>query len=830
MSNRYLYDPQFYGLRIHHHAYTRILCDAMTLLPLQRLLALAGLFALLFSVAFSLPVAAQSGSGGIHVQVFSAETSRPISGVSITVKSRDGAVNSATSDESGMVILEPLEVGLYELEASKTGLVKGFEPEIRVTSRKANFIRMELQAISAGQLEEIVVLARARSASPYGAISASIMNREELRSAVGSGSDVMRALDGMPGLFSSGAFANFTVRGRGPRDNLIYVDGLPFDKVVHFDQTLGEEEDIGGGGRFSIFAPSSVNSAEFSPGGWSAEYGGRSGSLLELEVVDGGPTPSASLRLDIAGVELAYDGPSGFHDDTSVFITARRFDFGNVFDLIGDNDIGTPTLTDIVIKTVTDINDSNTFEVLTIMAPEEYERNIDNVLNSANFEDVDLLKSEQDLGLLGLTWRSLVGDTGEWINRIYGRYSDKTSSQGEAFPNSVPEGTVPDMIPVREDIITIGEQETEFGWRSDYTTLNTLGSFGAGVHLRQVEVDYTTLLDADWIRFVYRTTDPRTPGQDYIVLTPENINSAYQAKESSYAGYAEQVFEFGNWDLRTGLRYDYEGFSGESLFSPRLAANYRYSPELSFSATAGVFYQSPRHLVRASNPDNFDLGSERIGHLSLGLERSIGAGWKLLAEAYYQNLKNLVVADGRTSARVTNEGSGFSYGADLVLSRLFNNGWSANVLYSYNQAKRDNNDGQGEYDSDFNRAHYFAAGGAWEINERWKIAARWKYATGRSTDDFIVNDDVLGDGLPLRFSKELTDRNALRLDNYHSLNVRVDYRRPLGPVDLIAFLDVINVYAGPNQTSEEFDPKRGVNIEQKNSPFPLFGLIFERTW
>ena len=61
------------------------------------------------------------------------------------------------------------------------------------------------------------------------------MNREELRSAVGSGSDVMRALDGMPGLFSSGAYANFTVRGRGPRDNLIYVDGLPFDKVVHFD-------------------------------------------------------------------------------------------------------------------------------------------------------------------------------------------------------------------------------------------------------------------------------------------------------------------------------------------------------------------------------------------------------------------------------------------------------------------------------------------------------------------------------------------------------------------------------------------------------------------
>jgi hypothetical protein len=75
----------------------------------------------------------------------------------------------------------------------------------------------------------------------------------------------MRALDGLPGLISTGDFANFSVRGRGPRDNLIFVDDLPFDRVVHFDQTLGEEEDIGGGGRFSIFAPNSIAGAEFFP-------------------------------------------------------------------------------------------------------------------------------------------------------------------------------------------------------------------------------------------------------------------------------------------------------------------------------------------------------------------------------------------------------------------------------------------------------------------------------------------------------------------------------------------------------------------------------------
>ena len=110
------------------------------------------------------------------------------------------------------------------------------------------------------------------------------------------------------------------------------------------------------------------------------------------------------------------------------------------------------------------------------------------------------------------------------------------------------------------------------------------------------------------------------------------------------------------------------------------------------------------------------------------------------------------------------------------------------------------------------------------------MGARWKYGTGRPTDDFIINEDVLGPGQPLRYSKELTEPNALRLDDYHSLNIRVDYRRSMGPVDFVAFLDVINVYGGPNTNSQEFDPRRGINVVDDNGAFPLIGLIFERSW
>ena len=68
------------------------------------------------------------------------------------------------------------------------------------------------------------------------------------------------------------------------------------------------------------------------------------------------------------------------------------------------------------------------------MPPEEYTRDINSVLASPDFEDVALIDSEQDLGLVGLSWKRLVGDSGEWVNRIYYRGSDKVSSEGEAFP------------------------------------------------------------------------------------------------------------------------------------------------------------------------------------------------------------------------------------------------------------------------------------------------------------------------------------------------------------------------------------------------------------
>jgi hypothetical protein len=775
---------------------------------------------------------AQERQGSLEARVLQSETQRPMAEISVTLVSRDGVRYEARTDTQGRARLDNLPEGLYALQVSATGFLDVEEPSVRIVANRVLPFDVALQPLPEDmvELKEMRVTGRAIPTDPFGTVSESFRNREELRVAPGAGGDVLRALDGLPGLLSTGEFASYSVRGRGPRDNLIYVDDMPFDKIVHFDQSVGDREDIDGGGRYSIFAPETIAGATFSPGGWTAAYGGRSGSLLRLDVASGARTPRTSLRIDLAGLEFLHEGPSGFDPDTSLLFTARQFDFGQVFEIAEEEDQGTPELTDVILKTTTNLGSRDTLEFLAIYATEDYVRDVDNAMASENFEDLSLIDSSQDVVLFGASWRRLFGDNGRWTNRLYYRSSDKTSSEGEAFTDLVPPETPAADVPVREDILSIAEKETEIGFRSDISLLNRFGSFSAGLRVSDVSMDYATVLAGPWDRFIYRSEDPRPPGQNYITLLPEDIDSRLDQAELSWATYGEQVFEQEHWDLRAGLRYDQDGFSSEGYLSPRFGFNYRLSPDTRLSASAGLFYQSPRYFDRATDPSNLDLANERITHLSVGFTHRINERWDLLVEAYAQKLDDLVTEDVRTNGTLSNDGEGTNLGVDVVLARSFAHGLSGNITYSFNDLRIDDNDGLGEYDGDENRPHFFSVGGSWEISERWLLSARLKWASGLPDDEFIVHDDVLGPGEPLRYSKELTTRNTLRADDYMAVNLRVDYRRPLGWVDLVAFLDIINVVGGGGATPSEFNPRTGLNVPDEEEALPLIGLIFERNW
>ena len=116
---------------------------------------------------------------------------------------------------------------------------------------------------------------------------------------------------------------------------------------------------------------------------------------------------------------------------------------------------------------------------------------------------------------------------------------------------------------------------------------------------------------------------------------------------------------------------------------------------------------------------------------------------------------------------------------------------------------------------------------AYELTSNLQVGAKWKYMTGRPTDDFVINDNVFNDPRFLRYSKELTTTNTLRFPAFHTLNFRVDYRFGVGPLDLIVFVDILNLYNHKNVNSFSFDPLTGENREEGLELFPTFGIKFE---
>jgi len=733
---------------------------------------------------------------------------------------------------SGDARFNDVSEGLYEVVLKSDGYDTVRIPSVRIIRDKVTPLSVDLR-VSSSELEQVLVVGSTQASMGIDAASASQLDREALRSAAGSGSDVLRALDGLPGLFSDGEFSSFTVRGNSPRNNLILVDGVPFDRVVHFSDSFGELDEVESGGRYSVFAPNIVGKAEFKPGGWDAAYGGRAGSLLKLEVAEANPeTASYTARLDIAGLEIGYDGPSQIHDDTSVLFSARQLNFGRLFELIGADDFGEPELTDVIFKSSTDLGDGDSLSVLLIHAPEKYQRDAEHALasdedNPGVWEDLELVEFETDNSLLAATWSTLVGDSGEVVNKVYVKDFSEASQSGELLADQVPLNTPASEVPSRFPIVTSQNDEREYGWRFDYALDNRIGRLSAGFRATYLDLYLSRALSGDWIRYEYESDDFRpNSDQRFIVLTPEAVDTEFETSGHQYTLYFDQQASLGDIDLRFGLRYENDGLIDDNAFSPRFGASWQLNNKLNATLTAGRYLQTPRFSDIAADATN-ELSFEKTDQLSLGFKYRYSDDIELFIEPYYQDISDRVVELDGVNQTFANSGEGRVFGFDSAITKYFGNGWSASANYSYNDARVKDSENGLEYDADYSRPHSATIGGIWEINERWKISARAKYASGRPFDDSIVHENVLGDGELRRFSKEFVTNNTERYDGFFSINTRIDYRRSFGGTSVIAFLDIINLTGNENPSNDEFNERSGLDEVEDGETFPLFGMRFE---
>ena len=715
----------------------------------------------------------------------------------------------ATTDAEGVYRITGVAEGTRTLKVSYLGYAAFIEANVVVVRGKTTYIN-EIQLASSPLLGDSLVVTPELTAA---GISEHALQREEISRSPGTAGDVLRAMGSLPGVSTSeGEFSAMSVRGGGAHDNLILIDNIPFEKINHFEGGSSEQETQGG--RFGVFTAGLIERAAFYGGGFGAEYGRKGASVLDLTIKEGNmASPRISGSYGMLGPELNYDGPTYLLGNTSLVVNYRDFDMKRALEIADEQEFGDPTMTDVIAKTTTYLNPANKISLLGVYSADRLLRAPRHVMEADDLVENDIWDIDEARWLLGANWRLLTGKKSVLHNTVFYRGNDRFRSIGHTWADGFG-GQLPPSVSelgFREGVGVQDQHEVEVGWKSDfYYDVGSSGTFNAGVDVYHIDLDYAFTQNGTDTLYQF-TSSVLSPDADqkYVVVHPEDVNHRFDDAAVNASAYTSYAFGIGRLMLTPGIRYSYSGFSTNSRVAPRLQARYSLTPKTMLHAATGIYYQKPLNRYIAAAPANRSLRDEKSAHFIAGVAHQLRSDLKFTLEGYYKRLDDLIAPAAPASPVLTNNGDGWSSGFDAMLLRRFTGQCYGQISYSFAVSKRNDHDGFGEYNSAYNQPHNFAVIVGYEINKNWFVTGRWKYAVGRPKDRFVVHENVLGNGGAMRFSKEVTARNADRLPDFHLLSVRMDYRKQIGRLGLVTFIELDNVYNRFNTYEDRFSELTG---------------------
>ena len=177
-------------------------------------------------------------------------------------------------------------------------------------------ISLNLSIESSISIDEVTVVGeRTKSKvedSQMGLIQVPIKTIKSLPALLGE-VDIIKTIQLLPGVQSGSEGSNgLYVRGGGPDQNLILLDGVPVYNVNHLF------------GFFSVFNANAINSVSLIKGGFPARYGGRLSSVLDIRMKEGSMKNfKGEVSIGIISSKFTLEGPI-IKDKTSFIISARR--------------------------------------------------------------------------------------------------------------------------------------------------------------------------------------------------------------------------------------------------------------------------------------------------------------------------------------------------------------------------------------------------------------------------------------------------------------------------------------------------------------------------
>ncbi len=208
--------------------------------------------------------------------------------------------------------------GFYSLtlpKGTKTVRISyvGYKPQvIKLDGKDNDKLNIHLELI--GTLQELIVTAEKRELSTpnIGSLNVPVQIIKTAPSLMGE-SDLMKTLQLLPGVQSgSEGSSGVFVRGGGPDENLILLDGVPLYNVDHMM------------GFFSVFTPEAVKNVKLYKGSFPARFGGRLSSVIDVRTNDGNLKDyHGTVSVGLISSKLQFEGPI-VKDKTSFNLSMRR--------------------------------------------------------------------------------------------------------------------------------------------------------------------------------------------------------------------------------------------------------------------------------------------------------------------------------------------------------------------------------------------------------------------------------------------------------------------------------------------------------------------------
>jgi len=718
----------------------------------------------------------------------------------------------------------------------------GYKTDKIIVELENSNVELDIYLVSTGVLlQEVSVFAA--NTTDEKTVSSLSMQSKQIKEISSVFPDVFRSIQALPGIAVNNEFsAKFNVRGGNYDENLVLVNGAQVYEPFHV-----KEADNASIGIFNIDLMKSVN---IMTGGFSAQYGDRLSSVLNIEYREGNrERHTGAVTLSLTNFDTFIEGPIG--SSGSYIFGARKSYFEYVLSLLEEDDDVRPSFYDVQGVLTYNLSDADKIQFKFIHAGDDFELKPAPEINgpynytgtiynqpasfsegNSNIQDVEANYYSNLFDLQYQTFlsnKTLLNTSVSFYKQIDDVYAiENADYYFEADANNYYffRSNFHDLLD-NDLTIETWEAKTSLDYR-----VNPFYDIKTG--LSYSIINYKQYLLDERYRDISQNIDSFPDTLNYRVDEseqgiPEDIN----ADSYKIAGYMENVIQLNDrFIFNIGARFDYFKFNEDLSFSPRISGSYQLDENTSLHAAWGHYYQSPIYRQLAySFPSDTNTQSQKAVHYILGLERKIYfndniSSLTIKIEGYYKNYTNLISSERDAGGNVHysrfNDAKGYAKGIDFYSALSLGDyyGW---ISYGLLFAKEDLlNDDVGEFPRYTDQRHTFSFVNNFNLGQAWDLNLRFTYGSGFAHTPFYITFDTENQ----RNVWTEGEKNSAHLPTYSRVDIRLSKGFTVWSLPALLFLDVSNLFNNKNVVSIRYRYNRNGNpyIEELEL-FPIIPTI-----